>query len=174
MSVTEVALPADLAHARKGRRTIVVGLGNPLLGDDGVGWQVVNALAARLAPLAPAVELDRLAVGGLTLMEHLVGFERAILVDALVGGESRLGDVSVRPLAALEGRITAHLDSSHDAGLTAAVEAGRALGADLPDEIVVVGIGARSVERFGEGLSAPVAAAVDAAAGEVLRLLVSP
>ncbi len=93
---------ADRTPADDRRRTIVVGLGNPLLGDDGVGWQVVNALAGRLAPLAPTVELDRLAVGGLGLMERLVGFERAILVDALVGGETRLGGVSVGPLSALE------------------------------------------------------------------------
>ncbi|MGZ6260732.1 MAG: hypothetical protein ACXWN5_07770, partial [Candidatus Limnocylindrales bacterium] len=57
---------------------LVVGLGNPLLGDDAVGWRVVEALEARLETGAdhdrvPSLELDRLAVGGLTLMERLVG-----------------------------------------------------------------------------------------------------
>ncbi|HYL41484.1 MAG TPA: hydrogenase maturation protease [Candidatus Binatus sp.] len=152
-------------------RTIVIGMGNPLLGDDGVGWAVADAMDARLATLAPSVELERLAVGGLALMERLVGFDRAILVDALVGGNDRLGTVSVRPLAALDRGSAAHLDSSHDASLMAALEAGHGLGARLPGEILVVGIAAQYVERFGEGLSAAVAAAVDTAAGEVLRLL---
>ncbi len=155
-------------------RTIVVGLGNPLLGDDGIGWVVADAVADRLTDRAPAVELDRLAVGGVALMERLVGFDRAIVVDALVDGEGNAGDVSVRPLAALGRRSAAHLDSSHDASLIAALDAARALGARLPDEIVVVGISARSVDRFGEGLSAPVAAAVGDATREVLQLLGRP
>jgi hydrogenase maturation protease len=155
-------------------RTLVVGLGNPLLGDDGVGWNVVAALADSLVDPAPSVELDCLAVGGLTLMERLAGFDRAILVDALVTGRDAPGTLTVCPLDELAERAAAHLDSAHDAPIGAALEAGRALGACLPDEILVVGIEAERVDTFGEALSAAVAAAVPTAVDRVVRLIEAP
>lgn len=154
-----------------GPRTVVVGLGNPVLGDDGVGWSVVDELAEWLADRSSAVELDWLAVGGLTLMEHLSGFDRAILVDALVTGRDAPGTVAVFPLARLDGRAAAHLDSTHDAPIQAALMAGRTLGARLPTEIMVVGIEADRVDAFGEVLSPAVAAAVPVAVECVLGLL---
>jgi hydrogenase maturation protease len=152
-------------------RTLVVGLGNPLLGDDGVGWNVLDALAPALEDKVPAVEIERLAVGGLTLMERLTGFDRAILVDALVTGRDAPGTVSTLPLAEMVGRTAAHLDSAHDAPIGAALEAGRALGARLPAEIWVVGIEADRVDTFCAVLSPRVAEAVPVAVERVLQLL---
>ena len=67
---------------------IVVGVGNPLLGDDGAGWLVADAVEAALGDgvTRDRIAVERLAVGGLTLMEHLIGHRRAVLVDALVTG----------------------------------------------------------------------------------------
>ena len=80
---------------------------------------------------AGQVELDRLSVGGLSLMERLVGYDRVVLVDALLGS-GRPGALSVRPLAEVACRLAGHLDSAHDVPLTEALSAGRALGARLP------------------------------------------
>jgi hydrogenase maturation protease len=169
--------PADLAAAADGvPTTLVVGLGNPLRGDDGVGWRVVDALreALRLddarGDIGP-VELEQLAVGGLTLMEHLVDHPRAILVDALTTGLVPPGTVTCRPLDRVETRTSAHLDSSHDAPLPAAIEAGRALGAELPAEIWTVGIEAVIRDEFADALSPDVAASVPAALEACLTLL---
>lgn len=154
---------------------LVVGLGNPLLGDDGVGWRVVDALERRLAEAAapgrlPPLELDRVAVGGLGLMERLIGSERAILVDALDAGPDPPGTVLVLPVeraSALSGR----LDGAHDASLLAALDAGRAMAAPLPSEIVVVTVRAGRVDTFCERLSPEVARAVPAAVEAVLAVL---
>ena len=159
--------------------TLVVGLGNPLLGDDGVGWRVIEALEERLAgcrgasPSVP-VELDRLAVGGLALMERLVGYERVVLVDAVLTRRDLPGTVSCLPFTSVATRDASHLDSAHDAPLPVALAAGRALGAELPADITVVGIEARRVDVFDEELSPEVAAAVPVAVGAVLALMASP
>ena len=152
--------------------TLVVGLGNPILGDDGVGWKVIDELESRVGDAARigAVELDRMSVGGLTLMERLVGYERAIIVDAVLGPD-RLGTVRTLPLQAATARPGSHLDSAHDASLAEAIEAGRALGARLPDDVTVVGIAVRRVDEFDEHLSPSVAGAVAMAADTVVRLL---
>ncbi len=172
---TSCARPADPAPRAHG--ALVIGLGNPLRGDDGIGWRVVDALRheiagldAELAGIGP-VELEQLAVGGLTLMERLVGSERAILVDALCSGDAPPGTVTCRPLAEVRTRSAAHLDSAHDATLPSALQAGRALGAELPAEIWAVTVETLPDDRFSAELSAPVAAAVPVAVGACLGVL---
>lgn len=156
--------------------TLVVGLGNPILGDDGVGWEVVDALERRLTGdsaarrAVGAVELDRLAVGGLRLMERLADRDRAILVDALLGSDP-VGTVTVAPLTDAICRGASHLDSAHDAPLVEALAAGRTLGARLPEEILVVGISVERVDEFRDGLSGPVAAAVEPAVRAIVAYL---
>ncbi len=183
---TSSARPADpRARSRGPATTLVVGLGNPLRGDDGVGWRVAEALRDELAHadsggggvrgaggIGP-VDIEQLAVGGLTLMEHLVGYERAILIDAIATGLAPAGTVTCRPLDQVETRASAHLDSSHDAPLPAALEAGLALGAVLPSEIWTVGIEAVLHDRFEEELSAAASAAVPRAV-DACRALLRP
>jgi hydrogenase maturation protease len=147
--------------------TLVVGMGNPILGDDGVGWRVIDVLEARLAG-DPAVELDRRAVGGVALMERLVGYHRAVIVDAFPGGDEPPGTTWCRPLEGVVTRTASHLDSQHDEPLSAALRTGRAMGAELPHQIEVVGIAIVRAAVFSERLSGPVAAAVETAADLVL------
>ena len=157
--------------------TIVVGIGNPILGDDGIGWRVVEEVERRWAaePRAgaepPPVVFLCVALGGLSLMERLVGAGRAILVDAVRTGDRPVGTVFAIPLAELVPGVSGHLDNAHDASLPVALAAGRSLGAQLPAEITVVGIEAHRVEEFSEELSAPIVAARSAAVEAVLAIL---
>jgi hydrogenase maturation protease len=149
-------------------QTLVVGLGNPILGDDGAGWRVIDALDGLEHDEA---SLQQACVGGISLMELLVGYRRAIIVDAIIDPADAPGSVWRRPLAEVETRVASHLDSTHDAPLPAAIEAGRAMGADLPTDIEVVGIVIERGDVFGEELSDVIAAAVPVAAEEVVRAL---
>ena len=150
---------------------VVVGLGNPILGDDGVGWRVVDALELRLGETPRGVRVERAALGGLALMERLVGAQRAILIDAMETGAAPVGTVSCLALDEVGCRPAGHLDSIHDTPLTIAIEAGRALGADLPAEVSVVAVEAHRIDTFSDDLTPAVAAAVPAAVDAVLRLL---
>lgn len=158
--------------AEGGAPTLVIGLGNPILGDDGVGWRVIDLLErASLAGDGREVELERACVGGVALMERLAGHRRAIVVDAFLGSDEAPGAVWCRPLDEVVTARASHLDSSHDASLPAAMEAGRALGAALPGEVLVVGIAIERGDVFGEELSDAVAAAVPVAAATVASAL---
>ena len=153
---------------------LVLGLGNPILGDDGVGWRVVEEVERRFQSsrtgFPKSVEFDYVSLGGLALMERLIGYERAILVDAIQTPGGRPGDVY---RLALDDLPTAHADSAHDASLKAALELGRRLGAALPADIALVAIEAARVFDFGETLSSDVQASVPAAAQAVLAVLAS-
>jgi len=151
--------------------TVVVGLGNPLRRDDGVGPEVVEQLA-RCAKLPPGVDLLADDRGGLALMERLVGYERAIIVDAMIGDEGA-GAVRVMPLGDL---LTAHSACTHDTSLMTALELGRLTGAALPGDAAITIVGVEVVEclAFGEGCTPEVAAAVPRAVERVLELLRDP
>ena len=64
-------------------KTLILGLGNPILGDDGVGWKVADAVQTRLGTLKVPVEVDFASLGGLSLMERMLGYERVILIDTV-------------------------------------------------------------------------------------------
>ncbi|MDT8305793.1 MAG: hydrogenase maturation protease [Anaerolineae bacterium] len=150
--------------------TLLIGLGNPILGDDGIGWRVVQAVAAAL-PAHAAVEVDYLALGGLSLMERLVGYRRAIIVDSLHTRTGRVGQVHVFNLDTLPDLSTGHTTAAHDTSLQTALALGRRMGAPLPQEVLVVGVEAERVYDFSDELSAEVAAAIPAACAAVLELL---
>ena len=135
-------------------RTLVVGLGNPILGDDGVGWVVAEEVRKHLPAGAP-VDIDCLSLGGISLMERMIGYESAILIDAFITDLAE-GSIIVTMLDDLPNYSTFHLTSAHDTSLQHALELGRQLGADLPKDLVVVGVSASYVYDFSEELSGPV------------------
>lgn len=153
------------------RPALVVGLGNPLLGDDGVGWQVAEHVRREAGP---AVEVDCLAVGGLRLMERLVGCHQAIIIDALATGRQPPGAINVFSAADLFGLAAGYSTSVHDMTLAAALRLGRTLALPLPETLWIIGIEVVPTFNFTETLTPPIAAAVPQAARLVLELLRQP
>lgn len=146
---------------------LVIGLGDPARGDDGVGMLVARLVSARALPgVSVGVHRDPTA-----LIDLWAGHEPVIVVDAVRSGAApgtihRLvvgaGEPSLpAPSWAASGR------STHAFGLAAVIELARALHR-LPDQLVVIGVEAAS---FGEGhaLSAPVAAVLPAVADRVVE-----
>ena len=153
---------------------LVIGLGNPILGDDGVGWRVAAALQQDLTAddsYAADVEIDSFALGGLSLMERLVGYNKAIIIDAVQTGQSFPGQVHELTLEDLPDLSTGHSTAAHDTSLQTALRLGRAMGAVLPDDVSIIGIEAEQVYEFSEELTPDVAAAVPIAVQKVKELL---
>ncbi|HKI52607.1 MAG TPA: hydrogenase maturation protease [Anaerolineales bacterium] len=150
-------------------RTIVVGLGNPILGDDGVGWKVANEVMGHL-PEDASVDVTCLSVGGISLMEYLIGYDQAIIVDAFAT-DAPVGSISVLRLDQLPNYSAFHTTSSHDTSLQKAMELGKAMGFHLPDNVMIVGIATRQVFDFSEDLSPPVARVVHSVGTIVLDML---
>ena len=150
-------------------KTIIIGLGNPILGDDGVGWKVAEEVKKQLPP-EPMVAVEFLSLGGISLMEHLIGYERAILIDAMAS-EREPGTVITSNLMEMPDVSAFHITSAHDTSLQTALKLGKTMGADLPENVTVVGIATNQVYDFGEELSFSVARAVSKAAQIVIDLL---
>jgi hydrogenase maturation protease len=158
---------------------MICGLGNPLLGDDGVGWVIAQEVQSRLAVVQKdletksnfRVEVDCLSLGGLSLMEQLAGCQKAILIDSIVTSTYPLGTVFHFEMEDLPAEYIGHLSSAHDVSLPTALEVGHTMGLQLPEKIVIVAVESQIVYEFSEELSPPVAAAVTEAATLTMQLL---
>lgn len=143
-------------------KTIVVGLGNPILTDDGVGVKVAYAVRDALASEGRNdVAVTEASVGGLRLMEMMVGYDRAILVDALQHPDAKPGTIhrmSLDDLRAIS--PTQHSACAHDTSLTTALEMGRQMGLALPKEVSIYAVGVEDVLCFGEEPTPAVAKAI--------------
>jgi hydrogenase maturation protease len=139
------------------RRILVLGLGNILLKDEGLGVRAVERLAARYR-LPPEVQVMDGGVMGLDLLPHLEGVSHLLITDAVQIG--RLPGSLVR----LEGEaIPATLSlkmSMHQVGLQELLALAGFQGT-LPEQVVLWGLEPASLE-WGLELSAPVAAQIDA------------
>ena len=150
-------------------KTLVVGLGNPILGDDGVGWKVAEEIKKQLPPNS-LVGVDFLSLGGISLMERLIGYDCVVLIDAFAL-DNPIGSILVLNLSDLPNYSAFHTASPHDTSLQNAIELGKSMGAKLPDDVTVVGIATKRLHDFSETLSPPITDAVPQAVKFVLDLL---
>jgi len=160
--------------------TLVIGLGNPILGDDGLGWCVVKSVEQSYKELLKAQSTDQnsaddrtqfeyLSLGGLSLMEYMVDFDRVILVDAITTGKDPIGTVRINNMDDIPNYAVNHLSSAHDTTLHQALQIGKAMGAKTPDKIYVVTIEANITYEFSEDFSQPILAAIPEAVKIVME-----
>lgn len=140
----------------------VVGIGNLLMGDDGVGVHVINELE-KIGPL-PGVALRDLGTSSMDLLDVFLASRRVIVVDAVAGGQEA-GTVYRLTPDALHSDSRVRL-SAHDSQLGDVIAAARSLGSTA--EVVIFGIEPKTVEAA-PGLSE----SVSEAAERVVRLIVS-
>ena len=117
------------------------------------------------------VDVDCVSLGGLSLMERLIGYQHAIVIDAIGTGQHPIGTAYHFRLDDLYDPTSGHTTAAHDVSLMTAIRMGRSLGAELPDRIDVVAIESPYVYDFSEELTPPVAAAVPQAVELVMQLL---
>lgn len=154
--------------------TLVIGLGNPIVGDDGVGWRVAECILQQMQESGTKpdeVDIECIAVGGLRLMEFMVGYDYAIVIDMLTTGQQPTGYVSCFPLEDLPDLAVGHIASIHDTSLQSALKLGHKLGLHLPQRIIVVGIEANNSYNFSEELTPPIEAAIPQAVQVVIQLI---
>jgi len=138
-------------------RTVVIGLGNILMSDEGVGVHVVRNLAARAGDRADVEFLD-LGVAGPTVLHAIAGRPKAVFVDCAYMNEEpgairRFSPAEVRSVKA-QPRL-----ALHGGDLLASIELSRRLE-ECPPEITIFGIEPAFVSP-GECLSEALEARMD-------------
>ncbi len=144
-------------------RTILIGLGNPIMSDDAIGLKVAEEVLRRM----PELEGDLSASGGFDVLDCMVGYDRAVIIDSMVTGKFPPG--TVRRIDVTHDLKTLRAAYSHGVNFLKAIEIGRAAGADVPGDIVIYGIEVRDPMTIGETLSEGLAEGVADMAAEIVR-----
>jgi hydrogenase maturation protease len=142
---------------------LVLCLGNDVLSDDAFGFRVGEMLRSRDADRQADVETA--AVAGFALIDLLQGRRSVLIVDTVVTGKVRPGELHFYP----RGYWTPSraLVSSHQISLPTALKFGEILGQRMPDIIDILAVEASDVQTLSEEMTAPVKAAVDDAVSMV-------
>jgi hydrogenase maturation protease len=146
-------------------RTIILGVGNPILCDDGVGIHIIRELRKHVK--RPDVKIEEATTSGINLIEMMLGYDKAIIVDTLKMENEPVGEVK---RLSIDDLPNVYPSNPHDIGLPAALELMKKLGEDqIPREIIVIGVvvGDKSIS-FGETISPKVANAIPKAIEMIL------
>lgn len=161
--------------AGRAATTLLLGMGNPILSDDGVGVRLAAAVGLRLRERSDLDVIEECTAGGLELLDVLEGYDRVILFDALDGRGSAPGRRHWFTADSL--RCTRHLMGVHDVNFATALELGRRTGLRLPPEhqVYICAVEVWETRVFSETMSPPLeqafAGLAEAVAAEVVGLL---
>jgi hydrogenase maturation protease len=122
---------------------VVVGLGNPLMADEGIGVEVLSRLS-RMAGQFPSVDFVDAGTAGLSLLHKLSGRRRAILIDCCVMGSSP-GSITMFSPDDVRSIKKLSQFSLHEVDILQVIELARRLG-DCPEEIIICGIEPAAIE----------------------------
>ena len=149
------------------RRTIIICIGNELIADDAVGFEIFNRLEGRFRE--DKVRLEFCGVGGIDILPLLEGETDLIVVDAVQFG-AVAGTIHVTPWDSLLGNSSAI--SAHGLGLRETIEIGNILYPQtMPERITLVGIEGRCFNRTREHMSQEVCNAITMAVKKVEELV---
>lgn len=131
-------------------KTLVLCLGNDIIADDAVGIHAARLLRDSVGDLA---DVEECSVSGVALLEILVNYDRAIIVDAIHTRQHPPGTILELKPSDL-GRIIA--PSPHYAGLPELMGMAEQMDLDFPGEIVIYGIEAEDLLTVGGEMTEPV------------------
>jgi len=139
-------------------KTLILGIGNPILGDDGVGFHVAQELAKRITD--DTIDIEDACTSGLNLLDIIPGYDRVIIIDAIKTEEGEPGEIyRLRPE---DFTRSVHLGAPlHDLNFPTVLEIGKKLmPAKMPHEIVIFAIEVEEIETFTEEMTPKVREAV--------------
>lgn len=149
------------------KKTLILGMGNPLLCDDGVGLRVAAELKERVDQ--PEVTIMETGIAGLALLDLLLGYDTAIIIDAIQTVDGKAGHIYKLDPQAFD--AARHAVSPHDIDFTTAIEFGRKLGLSMPQKIVIFAIETSDVSTFSEECTPEVRKAIPSCTEMIIKEL---
>jgi len=148
-------------------KTLILGLGNDILTDDGIGPRLVHDLSQMI--INKNVQFDTACCGGLEIMEHIKGYEKVVFIDAFHTPEGNPGDVFY--FVPAEFRETSNLSNLHDINFLTALELGNTLNMDLPSDLHIIAIKIIEDLEFSEEFTEPLKKRYPGILEEVFKLV---
>jgi hydrogenase maturation protease len=146
-------------------KTLILGLGNPILSDDGIGHYVAQSLEERLN--RPDVKVTQASVAGLDFLDLLTGYDRAIIIDAIQTRNGKVGRVYRLEPEAFD--HTKNQSTPHHLNFATVLELGKRLSIPLPGKIVIYSIEVADVNTFSDRCTPSVERVIPVVTDMVMR-----
>ena len=124
--------------------TFILGIGNPILTDDGVGIKV----AQKLKEENPKLEVIETSEAGIALLDLITGYDKLIIIDSIKTEKGKPGDLYKLELGDL--KPAKDFSSSHGIGIATAFELGQRLGYSMPKYTSIYAVEVKDNTTFGE------------------------
>jgi hydrogenase maturation protease len=149
-------------------KTLVLGLGNPILSDDGAGIRVAQEVGKQLND--PQITVSETSAAGLSLLDSIVGYDKVIIIDAIQTKKGQAGQIY--RMKSEDFSFAKHFSSPHQTNLVTALELGKMLGLVMPQKITIFAVEAKDIASFSEKCTPEVERAIPEAVKMVLEELV--
>ena len=144
-------------------KKLVLGIGNEILMDDGIGPRVVETLREKMQ--IPGVDYRTTTLGGLHILEFIVGFKWVTFIDAIKTKEGIPG--TLYEFTPSDFKETLHLSNLHGVNFLSAIELGKRIGYSIPEAIHIFAIEILEDQVFGEEFTPPLQERFEAIIDEI-------
>ena len=139
-------------------KTLIMGIGNSILGDDGIGVHIARKLSRLVQD--ENVDIVDTNMGGLNLLDFILGYDKLIIIDAIMTDQDQVGEI-YRLRQEKMGEPVYTETSPHHFNLPATIEIGRRLFPDeMPKEVVIYAVGTQDVAQITEEITDEVKKAI--------------
>lgn len=145
------------------QKTLVLGLGNTILSDDGVGIHI----AFEIGKKCKEIDVLEASAAGFRVIDEIIGYEKLILIDSIKTGKAKPGEV--HRFTFEEFSRTLHHSSPHDISLFEAFDIMKREKADLPQDIKVYAVEVCDTSTFSEECTAEVARVIPEIAEIIIK-----
>jgi hydrogenase maturation protease len=148
----------------RSKGTVVLALGNDILGDDGVGFHAARGLQE----FSGEVDVVETGEAGLALLDHLEGYDRALILDAIATGKCPVGTVLSWGREDFKKIVS---PSPHFSGLPELIHLAERVGMHFPKDMRVLAMEVENPTVFRETLTPEASRALPELVAEARRVL---
>ena len=148
-------------------RTLILGIGNSILGDDGIGVHVAQEVARIIKD--ENIDVRDVSVDGLNLFDFIIGYDKLVVIDAIVTDDGEIGEIyRLKPEYVCDPSRSAI--SPHHFNLATTLEIGKRLFPNkMPEEVIVFAVGTQEAATVTEEMTGKVKKAIPQAVSLILQ-----
>ena len=144
-------------------KTLILGLGNPILTDDGVGIEI----AQKIAEERPDLEVVETCEAGLALLDYIAGHDKLIIIDSIRTEDGRPGELYKLELG--DFKAATALSFSHGVDIASAFKVAEGLGYKIPRNVTIYAVEVKDNSTFGQGCTEEVSKRIPFIVRQIMR-----
>jgi hydrogenase maturation protease len=144
-------------------KTLILGFGNPILTDDGVGIRIAQELEQEFPDLTVVATSE----AGLSLLEEVTGYDRLIIIDSIRTGKGKPGELYQLGLEDL--KPASDFSSSHGLDIATAFKLGEKMGYPMPEQLSIYAVEVKDNTTFGENCTQEVAQSIPFIVRQIIK-----